>query len=188
MKPSHRILRAPGRSAGPAAAGFSIVEVLIASVFLLGISLGLLPIFTRSVIDNASGNESTQVSNLGRSSIEEFRQLPFDSPRLTIDTGMEKVSEEYYSFAEKKWKPGLAPTDNSDPALWERTVTVRQYSAAEISDRDDTPDVLDPTEALPAGTPDEFIHVKEIELDVRAFRPGVLGGGKRVVLRILKSE
>lgn len=188
MKPSHRILRAPGRSAGPAAAGFSIVEVLIASLFLLGISLGLLPIFTRSVVDNASGNESTQVSNLGRSAIEEFRQLPFNSPRLTIDAGSEKVFDEYYSYADRTWKAGLAPTDGSDPALWERTVTVRQYSATDLRDVDESPGVLDPGEALPAGTDSSFIHIKEIELDVRAFRPGVLGGGKRVVLRILKSE
>jgi hypothetical protein len=150
---------------------------------MLVIALGTLPVFVRSSIDNVSGRESTEVSNLARSQIEQFRQLAFDSPDLTIDAGSEKVFDSYYSFADKSWKAGAEPTDGSDPALWTRTATVRQYSAAALQDGQ-----LDVAEALPSGTDASFVHLKEVVITLISTRSGPLGPSKQVSLRVLKSQ
>ena len=54
------------------AAGFSIIEALIAAAILLIIALGLLPLFSRSINDNVSGNDATQATNGSRTQIEEL--------------------------------------------------------------------------------------------------------------------
>ena len=166
------------------AAGFTLIEALIGLFFLVVISLGVLPIFVRSSIENVSGKEATEVTNLGRSELEEFRELPFDSPNLTIDAGTEKTFDEYFSATDKKWKPGLEPTDGSDPARWTRATVVRQYSATALDDGE-----LDPAEALPAGTDPGLIHLKEIHITLDSNREGAgLGVSKSTQLRILKAQ
>jgi Tfp pilus assembly protein PilV len=52
--------------------GLSIVEVLIASALLLIIALGILPLFSRSIISNRQGLDSTEVSNMARTQMEEY--------------------------------------------------------------------------------------------------------------------
>ncbi len=164
--------------------GFTLIEVLIGLFFLLVIALGVLPIFFRSSIENVAGKEATEVTNLGRSELEEFRQLAFDSVDLTIDTGTEKYFDEYYSANDKMWKPGAPPTDGSDPARWTRSTTVRQYSAVALDDGQ-----LDPGEALPAGTDPSFIHLKEIHTTLDSNREGAgLGPSKSTELRVLKAQ
>lgn len=163
--------------------GFTLIETLIGLAFLLVIALGLLPLFISSTVNNVSGKEATEVTNLGRSVLEEFRQLPFNSPRLTIDDGSEKTIDEYFSFADKKWKPGPAPADGSDPSLWSRTATVRQFSAVAVQDG-----VLDTAEALPAGTSESFIHIKEVEIRIDGDRQNALGPAKTISLTVLKSQ
>jgi type II secretory pathway pseudopilin PulG len=172
-----------GRSRRPRDAGFTLAEVIIGLTFLLVIALATLPVFVRSSIDNVSGKESTEVSNLARSQMEEFRQLPFNSVDLTIDAGTEKSFESYYSFEDKAWKAGPEPLDGSDPALWVRTATVRQYSAASLEDGR-----LDPDEALSAATGDNFIHLKEVVITLNSTRTGALGPNKQISLRVLKSQ
>jgi len=54
------------RRTGRRDAGFSIIEALIAAAILLIIALGLLPLFTRSISDNVSGNDATQATNGSR--------------------------------------------------------------------------------------------------------------------------
>lgn len=166
------------------AEGFTLIEVLIGLFFLLVIALGILPVFFRSSIENVSGKEATEVTNLGRSELEEFRQLPFNSANLTIDAGSEKTFDEYYSFNDKKWKPGLAPTDGTDSARWSRSATVRQYGASALDDGQ-----LDPSEALPAGTDPGFIHLKEIYVTLDSSRAGAgLGPSQGTALRVLKAQ
>lgn len=164
--------------------GFTLIEVLIGLFFLLVIALGILPVFVRSSVENVSGKEATEVTNLGRSELEEFRELPFNSANLTIDAGTEKVFDEYYSHADKKWKPGPEPTDGSDSARWTRTATVRQYSAAALDDGQ-----LDEAEALPAGTDPALVHLKEIYVTLESTREGAgLGQSQGTELRVLKAQ
>lgn len=166
------------------AEGFTLIEALIGLFFLLMIALGILPIFVRSSIENVAGKEATEVTNLGRSELEEFRQLPFDSANLTIDAGTEKTFDEYYSAADHEWKPGMEPSDGSDPARWTRSAVVRQYSAGALDDGE-----LDPSEALPAGTDPDFIHIKEIHITLDSNREGAgLGTSKGTQLRVLKAQ
>lgn len=167
-----------------AARGFTLIEVLIGLFFLLVIALGVLPIFVRSSIENIAGKEATEVTNFGRSELEEFRELPFDSPNLTIDAGSEKVFDEYFSVADKKWKPGLPPTDGSDRARWTRNTVVRQFGAGALDDGK-----LDAAEALPAGTDPGLIHIKEIHITLDSTREGAgIGPAKGTELTILKAQ
>ena len=171
------------RSLRPAA-GFSLVEVLIAAMLLLMIALGVLPLFTSSMVNNTSGSESTQVANMARSRLEQLYQLPFSSPEMTITAGSENILEQYYSIHDEIWKDGPAPGDGSDPAAWTRTATVRQYAVNALDD-----EVLDPAEALPSGTEVSRIHLKEVEILVQGLRTGtVLGPTKQITLRGLKFK
>lgn len=164
------------------AAGFSLVEVMFAAVLLLIVILGILPMFAQAGFSNFSGNESSLVSNHGRSRVEEYFQLPFNSAELTIDAGTEKVVDEYFSKADQIWKAGAPPP--GDPAEWTRTTTVRQYNIESFADGE-----VDPADALPAGTPPINVHIKEILVTVRGTRlGGPWGPAKRIALRTLKSQ
>ena len=57
MKTMDRIHSRGPRGAGQG--GFSIVEVLVGFFILLLVLIGLLPMFTRTVIQNIAGKEST---------------------------------------------------------------------------------------------------------------------------------
>ena len=69
------------------AAGFSIIEALIAAAILLIIALGLLPLFSRSISDNVSGNDATQATNGSRTQVEEMLKVPFSNDRMTVPAG-----------------------------------------------------------------------------------------------------
>ena len=172
------------RSVSRGSAGFSLIEVLIAAALLLFIALGVLPLFTRAMIDNNSGSESTQVANMARSRLEELYQLPFNSAEMTITAGTENVFEEYYSMTDKIWKDGPAPNDATDLASWSRVATVRQYAVNALDD-----EILDPAEALPAGSDPSRIHLKELEITVQGLREAtVLGPSKQIVIRGMKFK
>ena len=165
------------------AAGFSLIEVLVASVLFITIALGILPLMTQSMRNNRSGAESTELANMARSRLEEFFQMPFDSTDLTLDTGIEKPHLDYYSEANREWVDGTPPPE--DPARWLRTTRIRQYGIAALDDGD-----LDPaTEALPAGTPASQVHIKEIVVQLQGVRTNSLfGPPKRLTLRTIKSQ
>ena len=154
--------------------GFTIIEVLIAAVLLLMIAIGVLPLFTRSIISNAEGFDHTRVTSFARARAEEFMQLPWDNPNLELMAGTERVFDEYYSQSSSAWVDGVAPAD--DPALWIRTTTIRQFNADDLA----TP--LDDT-AVP-----ENVHLKEITVAVQSTRAGPLGVGKQITVRLFKSQ
>ncbi len=169
-------------SGSPLERGLTLVEVLIASALLLMVTLSLLPMYVRSITNNAAGAESTRLTNFARSQIEEYSQLNFNSPELTIDAGSEKVVSDYYSHRYREWRDGVPPA--ADPAAYTRTVTVRQYNAAALQDLQ-----LDPAEALPNGTGNSFVHLKEVVVVIQGMRQlAVLGQAKQITLRIVKSQ
>jgi len=164
--------------------GMSLIEATIAAAILLFIAAGILPLFAQALANNLSGADSTSVSNSARSGTEELFQLPFNSARLTLVSGTELVVEDYYSLAEKKWKPGPEPSGGSDPALWNRTATVRQYSVNALEDG-----LLEPSEALEFDAHVSQVHLKEIELEVVGTRTaGPLGPSRRIATRTMKSQ
>jgi Tfp pilus assembly protein PilV len=169
------------------AAGFSVVESLIASLILLIIALGLIPLFARALRDNTSGADATQASNHGRARLEEFQQLPFNNQALTLAAGSTTLA------LDESWAQGLRDVGDADEGwwpgapsgrgllLWRRTTTVRQFGITDLDDgRLDNP--------LAGGTQPAFVHLKEVEVRLESERPDTspLGPGREVVFRVLK--
>lgn len=177
-------IRAQGRFPYRRQKGLSMIEALIAAALLLIIAVGILPLFSQAIVNNQSGSESSSVSNMARTQVEELFQLTFNDPQLTPTSGTELTIQSYYSMADRIWRPGAAPVDGSDPALWERTAIVRQYNVNSLDDQ-----LLEPAEALPAGAPPGQVHFKEIEVTANGTRTGgPLGPSRRIAVRMLKSQ
>jgi hypothetical protein len=125
-----------------------------------------------------AGRDATDVSNLGKSRVEELLKVPFDS--LVVPVGQTVgVTEEYWSLSTKAWVAGTTTTND---AVWLRTTRIRQYSISDLLDNGvaDTP--------LPGGTPTGQIHFKQIEVEVRSANQNVLGSGKSLILRMLRAD
>ncbi len=160
------------------AAGFSFIEVVIASLLMLMIAVSVLPMFTEAAASNETGRELTDVSNFARSRAEEFVQLEFNAEPVTITAGTSRVHEEYFSATSRKWLPGTTPVA-PDRSLWLRRTTIRQFEAKDIA-------LATP---LPAGTEALRIHVKEVQVEVRGASVGSLfGPAKNITVRALKTS
>jgi competence protein ComGC len=166
--------------------GFTLVEMLVASLLILVVILGVIPLFMRSIISNTGGNDYTQLSNFSKSEIEELFQLDFNSAGLTIPAGQTEVTvDEYWSQADKVWNPGTPPIGSS--TLWTRTTTVRQYNISAVDQTLDNFDV-EKSEALDGNAPANAVHLKEITTTVRSARQGPLGPRRELTLRTLKAK
>ena len=175
-------------------AGFSLVEVLVASFLLVTVLLAIVPLFMRSIINNNAGNDYTQLSNHSKSEVEELFQLDFDNVRFDIPAGQtEAKSDEYWSRADKEWKTGV-PTGGAI-APWYRETIVRQYDVSAVDGTATNFDFLT-AKRLDGGTAAGSIHLKEIIITVRAgqnmLSPGgsqdALNPGRRIVVRTLKAK
>jgi hypothetical protein len=157
------------------AAGFSVIEVLVAAGILLIIAIGLIPLFTQALITNKAGADSTTASQFGISRVEQLYPLDFNNAALDPAT-----TDEYYSRHDKQWLPGTEPDD--DPASWTRSTLVEQFN---LSDLDDDGVFNDP---LPAGTDPVFIHIKLIEVTTASARDPAspIGSRRALVLRTFK--
>jgi type II secretory pathway pseudopilin PulG len=161
--------------------GLSIVEVMIAAALLLIIALGILPLFSRSIIANRQGLDSTEVSNMARTQMEEYVQLPFNHLMLTVPDGTQQlVVEQHYSEKDDKWKLGKDPA-GGDTALFVRTTTIRQFGIDPTA-----PSGL--TAAIQGGEPPATIHLKEIQVNVLGHAGGPLGPQKQITVRVFKSH
>lgn len=148
-------------------AGFSLVEVLVATLLFLVVALGVLPLFARSMVANQSGADATRVSQLALSHVEELMAPPFDS--VLVDPG---TSDEYFSEQDQVWKLGTPPT-SGDLVLWTRATAITQHSLSDL----DADGVLD--DPLPVGADESQIHVKLIEVRVGMTREIGSAHGRR---------
>lgn len=184
--------RTPSPSAADAQAGFSLVEGLIAAALLLLIALGILPLFGQAMANNARGESSTEVSNSGRSTLEEYFQLPFDHTRLAVAAGTtETVTPEYYVNGTAAGGVRYYYWSDTAPSgsivQYDRTVSVRQYQIVDVTSfaRDEPVPLVE--EPLDGGADASVVHVKEVDVEVESGRTGgPLGGGSRVRLRLFK--
>jgi prepilin-type N-terminal cleavage/methylation domain-containing protein len=183
-----------GTRAGSAAnGGFSLIEVLVAALLLLVIALGLIPLFTRAMIDNASGRDSTTATNIDRTQLESLAAMPFDSSRLLVTNGQEFIeTEESFSRGDPKvdndsaeiWTAGVP--SNLATVRWTRRTRVRQYQWT---------DVKKGVFATPrvGGTNASFVQLKDIEVAVQGanrsagFIGNVLGGSPELTFRLKKA-
>jgi hypothetical protein len=164
-----------------AEAGFSLLEVLIASLLLLFIALGTIPMFTMAQSSNLQGSENTRAANYARQRLEEMWQLPFNSDPLTIVAGTERAHTEYLdpSSDQERWLPlvGTPP----DGTLFTRHTVIRQFSA---EDTEEEPISAEVAEVDPAR-----VQLKEITVAVDSLRTGgPLGAGKSVEIRGFKAQ
>ena len=163
----------------PSERGFSLIEVLVAATILLVIALGLIPLYTRSIRSNVEGFDYTHVSNFAKSRAEEYKQLPFASPDLTVPVGdVELEVPDFYSSQEHRWldeTEWAAAESDGDVALFTRTTTVRQFAVGDL------------TTPLDGGQP---AHLKEITVAVQGSRESghVFGAGKVIAVRVFKSQ
>jgi Tfp pilus assembly protein PilV len=159
----------------------TLIEVMMASLLFLAISLGVVPMFTQSMVSNTSGNDSTKAANFARARTEELLQLPFNHEDLTVDAGSAKTLQEYYSSRDPVWRPYPVPAGVLPE--WSRTTTVRQYNVEALQD-----DVIDVAEALPAATDPSFVHLKEIQVAVAQAGGLFTSSAKTVTVRTLRAQ
>jgi prepilin-type N-terminal cleavage/methylation domain-containing protein len=164
--------------------GFSVVEVLIASLIFLVIAVGILPLFAASTRNNADGREATEVSNFGRSAIEDLMQASFNDARLTVPNASTVLTRtEYYSKATQTWVTGTATS--ADPALWQRRTRVRQFNISDMAD-----DGILNTPLLGSAELGQ-VHIKEVEVEVwhaRDVGSISLGAPQHFTVRMLKAK
>ena len=183
--------------------GFSLVEVLVGFLVLLLVLVGLLPMFTRAVIHNVQGRESTYVTNLGGAQLEHHMQLAFNNWDLEIDAGSVRPTTQFWGngyqnkLGDEGWRDNPPTTEL---ALWQKTTEVRQFSINGVNDND-LDGVLDEIvgledidhdgyfdNSLPAGTSPNAIHLKEVRVIMVSTRnSSSLGVPTQLTLTSLKA-
>jgi len=167
--------------------GFSLLEVLIAMGLTGLLLVGVLPLFTKSMTNNAEGNQLTEVTNRARLRVEELMALPIDAEEITVPAGeLELVTTELFSPSEERWIEESLYADSAEPHFT-RTIRVRQFNMSALGPTDLE---FEDDEVLPGGTPASEVEIKEILVRVNGGRPSLLnimGGRKAVTLRVLKS-
>jgi len=152
-------LRPPHRP--PSEAGFSLVEALIAALLLLFIVVGVLPLFSRAMMNNIQGNDSSNISNAAVDGFEQLLALPFDNELLLLPAGQpQRTVQQVYSLNYNEW---ILPADlvSGDQAQYTRTLRLEQYQLSDLTEDG----LLD--NPLPGGTDDSFVQLRllEIQLD-----------------------
>ncbi len=168
-----RTFRVPRRAARRAAprrrsAGFTLVETLVAIALLGLILVGVLPLFTQSMLNNLKGNRGTQAANNTGQVLEDAGHDRFLSPDLswnTADTSLtypiQYIVEDFAAPVETvpEWVTPLTPPAQE---AWRRQVVITQHGINDITDNNllDTP---------LAGTWDPSgVQLKEVQVQVRA--------------------
>jgi len=146
-------------------AGFSVVEGLIASVILLIVVLGVLPLVSQSMVNNAQGNASTQEANSTVEKIEELLSLPFDNAELEVAGGATSaVSNAYKLIDDSTWRDGVY--GGAITPQYRRTTTVEYFSVTDLqNDGDYTLDTPLDGSTLPGS-----IAFKRIQVQIQSQR------------------
>lgn len=162
--------------------GFSLIEVLIASVLLLVIALGVIPLFVRAIGLNQEGQASSQISVIASSELERLNQLPWDAPELTIPgSDLEVVLEQYQLEPAGEWKPA-ADVDPDDGFHFHRILRLRQFGFGALDDGK-----LAEEERLAGDTvPAALVQLKEVLIQVESGkRPGA--ARRAVTMRLMRT-
>jgi type II secretory pathway pseudopilin PulG len=149
--------------------GLSLIEALVALAIIFIVAIGLVPLFSRSIVSNAQGGNSTVAANFARTRLEELQQVDFNGAPLQIPAGAtESVSEEHWDATSKAWLPGPPPPGGG--AVWRRTTTIRQYAAADLLEDGslDNP--------LPGDSDRSQVQLKRIDVQVRSQWANTLMG------------
>ncbi|MBT8208087.1 MAG: type II secretion system GspH family protein [Acidimicrobiia bacterium] len=163
--------------------GFSLVELLLGLTFMGIVATAIVPFMIRSVANNMSAGETSGVTNVARTTVERYFQADFNDPIVTLSTGKELVTHEYFSTPDKEWK--AMPIAGGDKAKWIREITVRQYEIGAVDDG-----TLTEGEALDATAPASLVALKQVEVFVEgqgAMR-ALVGEKRKILLTLVKSQ
>ena len=168
-------------------AGFSLIEVLVASVFLLVLILGVLPIFTRSTVINQMAYDNTRAASFARTDMENYFQSPFYDPgvvqKMTVPAGQTSlVVDEYFDSATKTGLPGSAPAGTRYD--WSKKITVRQFFISAIDKK-----FLDEADALDGNADPGNVHLKQVLIEIqRGSQSSLLGPPRTITLNTIRSN
>ena len=169
------------------AAGFTLIEVLIATALLASALIGVVPLFIRSMANNLEGSRLSEVTSQSRTHLEALYSLPFTALQLTVPAGQTMLlTRELFSRDQERWFDEASFPSTERPA-YSRTIRVRQFSSGSVSNIDR---LFEASEALDGATPASLVHLKQIEVRVDTGRPSTLnvrGARKAITLRLLKS-
>jgi len=128
--------------------GFSLIEVLIALAILGVVVLGIVGLFTHSVVVNASGYDYAKLAAVGRQVLEDIQSRPFSDPLLTATTGAD-------------WTVGI-------PDGMVVRYSVEDYRVLNWTQ-------VQNTSAWPVPSGGQVANLKKITLHVRSSRSQLLG-------------
>jgi Tfp pilus assembly protein PilV len=180
------------------AAGFSLIEALIAAAMLGFIAIGILPLFTQALVNNKQGSDSTTVTTFSRADVESLDAIPFDAAAVTIPTGSTSlVAVDWYvqqssnlvGGTNGKWITTCTGTQTAcatttaptgvGQVLWKRTATVQQYNINDLT-------FSNPEDG---STSPDFVHLKRIQVVVQRYLGGLaVTSGKTVTLQLLRAD
>ncbi len=144
-------------------AGFSLIEGLIAAALLLFVVIGVLPLFSRAMMNNVRGNDSTRATASAVDGFERLLALPFDSLPMTVPGATtELVATDSFLLKANRWVTGAIPS--GDEEQWQRTATIRQYNVDDLLDDGEL------TTPLPGNHTPSQVHLKVIDLELRNRR------------------
>ena len=136
----------PGRRArmsrGSAAGGYSLIEVLFASILLLVVAISIIPMFTRALQSNLAGGRSSAMATFAASDMEVVNEKAIDHEDYALEgTDFVNVATQYWNMGEgaadgesnaylgdEVWQDD----DETGMILWQRTTDVRKYAISDI--------------------------------------------------------
>jgi hypothetical protein len=156
----------------PGEAGYSVIEGLIAAALLLIVTVGVIPLFTRSMINNLRGNDSTRISNGAVDELERATEAPFNSGDMSlaaladerIDTtviALKQLPGNPAGGLSMRWEPVATLPSGDEPDMLRRR-TLRQFTFSDFNALEPDDSFLNP---LPEGTEEQAIHIKVVDLD-----------------------
>ncbi|HEY6324749.1 MAG TPA: prepilin-type N-terminal cleavage/methylation domain-containing protein [Thermoanaerobaculia bacterium] len=176
-----KTLRIP--EAGGRQSGFSMVESLIAAAIIGIVAIGILPLFTRAMVDNMAGADYTRVTNYAKSKEEDFTRIPYLQQSIQIKPGdTQEMTTEYMDPASLYW---VAAKPSNPLAVWTRVTTFTQYN---LYDTDDDQMFNNPIAGATStvGTQDT-VQVIQAQVQVKSISTiGPLGGRRTTLVRYLK--
>jgi len=168
------------------AAGYSLIEALIATAVLGFIAIGILPLFTQAMVNNKQGADSTTVTTFSRTNLEALDTIAFDATAVTVPTGATSlVVVDWYvqqssgtiGGTNGKWVVGATAPATMGLVLWKRTTTVQQFDVTDLGF----------TNPLPGGSTSAYL--KRIQVVVQRPSAGMpVNAGKTITLQMLRAD
>ena len=160
--------------------GFSMIEALIAAAIIGVVAIGVLPLFTRAMVDNMAGADYTRVTNYAKSKEEDFSRIPYLQQTIQLPVGQTQLmSTEYMDPATQYW---VATKPSNPLAVWTRVTTLTQYN---LFDTDDDQTFNNPISGGAVGI--DAVQVIQAQVQVKSVSPiGPLGGRRTTLVRYLK--